>query len=489
MKLKTIYLTLILTIVIIFNININPKASVKDSKTIVVGLDVSFPPMGFLDEDGEIIGFDIDLAKATFEKLGYDVKFQGINWDSKEMELESGSIDAIWNGLSWSEDRAENMTLTKSYMKNRQVVIVKSDSDVQEITDLDGKTVTVQKSSTGAESLRKSPISSSLKNIFEVESMVNALNEVSMGMTDATVVDEVVAKYYLEETNLKSDFKILDEELESEDYVIALKKGNEKLKIEIETALSDLISDGTAEKISNKWFGDSLVNLQELSSDGTSTSKAKISFLTPLLKGLKTTGLLFVLVIVFSLPIGLLVCLLRNSKFKVFKYIVDIYTAVMRGTPLLLQLFFIFYGIPNIPVIGEYMTISNRFIAGTVAFILNYAAYFAEIFRGGFISLDKGQEEAAKVLGFNKKQTLVKILLPQVLRVSIPSICNETITLVKDTSLIFAIGVTELLSTSKNIVNTTANIMPYVIAAVIYLIICFIVSAVFKKLEKKFSFA
>lgn len=486
MKIKSIYFTLILVLLLVFNITLPTQAKTNEDNTIVVGLDVSFPPMGFLDEDGEIIGFDIDLAKEVFKNLGYDVKFQNINWDSKEMELESGAIDVIWNGLSWSQERSENMTLTKSYMKNSQVIIVNSKSDIYNISDLEGKDVSVQKSSTGASSLRKNDISSALKNIYEVESMVNALNEVSMGMSDATVVDEVVAKYYLEETNLKSDFRILEENLESENYVIAVKKGNDKFKEEIESSLIDLVENKKAEEISNLWFGDNLVSLEEVSS--VNEDSTQIAFLTPLLNGLKTTGILFIIVILFSLPLGLLICALRNSKFKIFKYIIDLYTNIMRGTPLLLQLFFIFYGIPNIPVIGEYMTISNRFIAGCVAFILNYAAYFTEIFRGGFIALDKGQEEAAKVLGFNKRQTLFKILLPQVLRVSMPSICNETITLVKDTSLIFAIGVTELLSTSKNIVNSTANIMPYIIAAVIYLIICFIVSLVFKKLEKKFSF-
>lgn len=488
MKFKSIYLTLILILLIIFNINIEAKAesNLANKETIIIGLDVNFPPMGFLDESGEIVGFDIDLAREVFNYLGYEVEFQPINWDSKEMELANGSIDAIWNGLSWSKERSENMTLTKSYMKNRQVVIVNSNSDIYSISDLKEKTVSVQKSSTGATSLRKNEISSSLSNIFEVESMVNALNEVSLGMADATVVDEIVARYYLEETNLKSNFRILEEELEKEDYVIAVKKGNETLKEEIETALSDLIDNKKAEEISNLWFGENLVVLEDVTTYTESSSE--ISFLTPLLKGLKTTSLLFIIVIILSLPLGLLISILRDSKFKIFKYLVDIYTNIMRGTPLLLQLFFIFYGIPNIPVIGEYLTINNRFIAGAVAFVLNYAAYFTEIFRGGFLSIDKGQEEASKVLGFTKTQTLFKILLPQALKVSIPSICNETITLVKDTSLIFAIGVTELLSTSKNIVNSTANIMPYIIAAFIYLIICFAVSAIFKKLERKFSF-
>jgi polar amino acid transport system permease protein len=160
----------------------------------------------------------------------------------------------------------------------------------------------------------------------------------------------------------------------------------------------------------------------------------------------------------------------------------------MRGTPLLLQLFFIFYGLPYVPVLGRALAFKSRFLASCVAFILNYAAYLAEIFRGGFLAIDGGQLEAAKVLGLSQKSMNFKILLPQVLRVSLPAICNESVSLVKDTALVFSIGVCELLASTKNVVNATANVSFYVIAAAIYFLICSLVVRVFQTLEKKLDF-
>ena len=201
--------------------------------------------------------------------------------------------------------------------------------------------------------------------------------------------------------------------------------------------------------------------------------------------GLKQTLLLFVIVLVLSMPLGLLLFRLQKLRLGI---IIKCFINLMRGTPLLLQLLFVFYGIPYLPFIGEFLTIKSRFLAGILTFVMNYSAYFAEIFRGGFLSIDKGQYEAAKLLRIGKFKLFFKILLPQSMKICMPSICNEAVTLIKDTSLIFAIGIQELLSNTKNIVNSTANIMPYIAAFGIYLIICSTIVFVFKKLEAKFKF-
>ena len=159
----------------------------------------------------------------------------------------------------------------------------------------------------------------------------------------------------------------------------------------------------------------------------------------------------------------------------------------MRGTPLLLQLLIITFGLPMIPVIGEYL-ILDRFVAATLGFILNYAAYFAEIFRGGLLGIDKGQYEAAKVLGFNKWQTTIKVILPQMFRIALPSVANESITLVKDTALLYAVAVPELLHFAQTAVNRDFTIIPFFVAGVIYLIMTIILSMFFKWLEKRFKF-
>ena len=212
-----------------------------------------------------------------------------------------------------------------------------------------------------------------------------------------------------------------------------------------------------------------------------------ITILKPMLVGAQTTILLFIIAIVVSIPLGFILTLAVRSRIKLIAWLAQIYIYIMRGTPLLLQLLIITFGLPMIPVIGEYL-ILDRFVAATLGFILNYAAYFAEIFRGGLLGIDKGQYEAAKVLGFNKWQTTIKVILPQMFRIALPSVANESITLVKDTALLYAVAVPELLHFAQTAVNRDFTIIPFFVAGVIYLIMTIILSMFFKWLEKRFKF-
>ncbi len=205
-------------------------------------------------------------------------------------------------------------------------------------------------------------------------------------------------------------------------------------------------------------------------------------------EGCVLTIKLFLITALFSVPLGLVFTFLYTTKNKLINKIVGLYILIMRGTPLLLQIFFVYFGLPYVPVIGEYLTINDRFTAGAVAFILNYAAYFAEIFRGGLLSVDKGQYEAAKVLGMTDMQTRFKIVLPQMFRIALPSVSNEAIVLIKDTALITAIGLTDLLKVTQTIVNRTTNISAFAVAALFYLVMSYVLTVFFKFLEKKFSF-
>ncbi len=204
-------------------------------------------------------------------------------------------------------------------------------------------------------------------------------------------------------------------------------------------------------------------------------------------EGLKYTLGLFFTTIVLSLPLGMMLTFARRSKNALLRGLTGGYVWLMRGTPLLLQLFFFYYGLAFIPVLKDFL-IMDRFTAAIVAFALNYAAYFCEIFRGGLLSIDKGQYEAAKVLGFSKWQTLIKIIFPQMLRVSLPAVSNECITLVKDTALVTAIGVTEVLYYAKAAVNRDVNASAYLVAALFYLVMNFFLTKLFEYLERKYKF-
>ena len=475
---------LIITFLILFTFGA-ACVSAKNNQKIIVGLDINVPPMGFLDSNSDISGFDIDLAKETFKILGKEVTFQPIDWDAKELELSTDKIDAIWNGLSYTPERAKNMLLTKTYMQNNQVFIVKKGSGISSISDLNQKTVCVQKGSSGETALKNSDMSKNFKNITTLENMVNCLNEVKLLKTDVTLADEVTARYYLAKNNLESEFEILGEPLSTEDYVVAVKNGNEILKNEIEYGFSEIIKNGTAENISKKWFGENIICFENAGQISNESKNKNDNFQTQLLGGLMETLKLFAVCFVFSFPIGVVLAFLRNLKFAPLKFLIDVYINIMRSTPLLLQIFFMFYGLP---IMFPSLKITDRFLIGVISFVLNYAAYFTEIFRGGLKSVDKSQLEAIKVLQIPKSTAIFKIVLPQMFKVCLPSVCNETVSLVKDTALIFSIGIVELLTSAKSIVNETANITAYIVAFGIYLAICTAINLIFKWVENKLKF-
>lgn len=201
-----------------------------------------------------------------------------------------------------------------------------------------------------------------------------------------------------------------------------------------------------------------------------------------ILKGSIVTLELFVIVAACSITLGTLVALGKISKIKPLKAILSLYTWVFRGTPLLLQLFFTYFGLP---VIGIRLT---PLTAASLAFTINYAAYLAETFRAGIESIDRGQFEAAKALGMNYHQTMVKIVLPQAARNVMPPVCNEAINLIKDTALVASIGVGDLLRAAKEVVTRDFTITPFIIAAAVYLLITSLLVMIFRRLEKKYSF-
>ncbi|MBK5240464.1 amino acid ABC transporter permease [Clostridium sp.] len=200
-----------------------------------------------------------------------------------------------------------------------------------------------------------------------------------------------------------------------------------------------------------------------------------------ILKGSLFTIKLYFATIIFCIPLGIIGALIKISNYKILSKIVDIYTWFFRGTPLLLQLFFTYFGLP---IIGIKF---SPFTAATLTFSLNYGAYFTEIFRSGIESIERGQHESAKALGMNYKQTMSRIILPQAFKRIIPPTCNEAINLVKDTALVAAIGLQDLLRAAREVVSRDFTITPFFIAAIIYLIFTSFIVMAFRKLEKKYS--
>ncbi|MBB4827124.1 polar amino acid transport system substrate-binding protein [Sporosarcina luteola] len=233
------------------------SASKNADSQLVIGVDDKFAPMGFRDESNELVGFDIDYATAAAEHMGMDVKFQPIDWKTKETELSSGRIDLIWNGYTITEERKGKVLFTKPYLENAQVVATLADSPVKELGDLEGKTIGLQALSSAADALEANPIKSKIKKTSEYADNVLALTDLKAGRVDAVIIDQVVIDYYMSKE--EGTFKVLDESLSPEQYGIGVKKGNEELLEKLQAALDKMNEDGTAEEISTKWFGEDKV--------------------------------------------------------------------------------------------------------------------------------------------------------------------------------------------------------------------------------------
>ena len=208
------------------------------------------------------------------------------------------------------------------------------------------------------------------------------------------------------------------------------------------------------------------------------------TIISEMVKCFGTTLTLFLLTLIGSLPLGLLVALGRMSKRWLPRHFTRVYISIMRGTPLMLQMWVVFFGIPKLLPTGS----NWRYIAAVVAFIINYAAYFAEIYRSGIESIPAGQYEAAEVLGYGKVQTFFKIIMPQVVKIILPSVTNEVITLVKDTSLCYAIGLVEMFTKAKQIATSTSTLTSFVVAGVMYYVFNFLVAWIMERCEKRLSY-
>ena len=211
-----------------------------------------------------------------------------------------------------------------------------------------------------------------------------------------------------------------------------------------------------------------------------------LNILTQLSEGMLFSILIFSVTLILSLPLGLLVAFARMSKIEAIRIPASIYISIMRGTPLMLQLMVVYFGpyyIFGIKVVDNY-----RIIAALIGFVINYAAYFAEIYRGGIQSIGRGQYEAARLLGYSKTQTFMVIILPQVIKRILPSITNEVITLIKDTSLAFTISVLEMFSRAKALASSSTSMIPFVVAACIYYVFNFIVEFIMNGIEKRLEY-
>lgn len=234
-------------------------SSSEAPQKIVVGLDDSFPPMGFKDENGNLTGFDIDLARAVAKEAGIQVEFKPIDWNSKEAELSAGRIDCLWNGLTITDERKQKIDFSNPYMNNDQIIVTLKDSAVGSQEDLSGKTVGTQEGSSSVDALNRLPdLKNSFKELKMYGDFTSALMDLQSGRLDAVVIDSVVGRYYM--TKRPGVFKEIPGTLATEQFGVGVKKGNEALLNLINQGLDKVRQDGTGAQISQKWFGMNVMN-------------------------------------------------------------------------------------------------------------------------------------------------------------------------------------------------------------------------------------
>lgn len=239
----------------------NASAETTDESsrtTFTVGFDAEYPPYGYMDDDGEYTGFDLELAQAVCDKEGWELVKKPINWDSKDMELNSGSIDCIWNGFTMN-GREDEYTWTEPYLDNQQVFVVRADSGINSEKDLAGKTVDVQTDSSAEAALKDNTELSSTFSTEIIPDYNTGFMNLESGAVDAVAMDIVVAKYQIESRS--AEFKILDYEIASEQYGVGLAKGNDAVKDQVQKTLEEMAADGTLAKISTKWFGEDITTI------------------------------------------------------------------------------------------------------------------------------------------------------------------------------------------------------------------------------------
>lgn len=452
-------------------------SEIKEKGYITMVTNAEFEPFEY-KEGSETVGIDIDIAKEIAKRIGVDLKIKDVSFDALPLELVRGDCDFALAGISYSEDKAQNVDFSdESYFDAKQAIIVPKESKIKEENDLNGKKIGVHMGTAGdiycTEHFRNSEISRLPNSTLAVLEMIS-------GRIDAVVIDNLPARNL--EAKHAGLIKILDDYLFEEQYRVVVPKGSE-LKSYIDEALRELKSEGIIEKIVDSYVYspfDSGHGFLGLVYNGL-ISKGRYK---NILEGLGNTMQITCGALVIGVFIGSVIALLKlssskNMIVKVLKKFADFYLAVIRGTPVVVQLFVIYYFI-------FVSTDLSKVAVAMIAFGINSGAYVGVVLQSGILSVDSGQYEAARSLGLSKKDAMVKVVFPQALKNVIANLCNEFIDLIKETSVAGFIGIMDL-SRAGDIIRTQTldPFVPLLTVATIYFLIVWTLSSVMDFIERR----
>ena len=447
----------------------------NNNEKLVMVTEAGFAPYEFY-ENNEIVGVDIEIAKEIAKSMDKKLEVKDIAFDSIINELNADKADMALAGMSITEERLKSVDFSIEYAISKQVVVVPIDSKIENPEQIHGKTVSVQLGTVA--DLELSTYND--VNVIRQKKILAAAEDLKSKKSDCIVMDYLPAqKLVKSNTNLK----ILNEELFTDKYAVAVKKGNIELLNKINIVLQRLIDEGKIEEYTIKYSNDNFLNKTNSTLNNTLIQDGRYKYI---LKGLANTLIMSVFAIIIGILFGLFIAIVRdnykhNKKGKILNFLCSLYVTIIRGTPVVLQLMIIYY-----IILKSYEI--NILTVGIIAFGLNSAAYVSEIIRSGIESIDKGQMEAGRSLGFNYFQTMKYIILPQAIKNILPPLCNEFITLIKETSVAGYIGIMDLTKASDIIASRTYDyFFPLMFIAIIYLVLTLGLSKLVNKLERKLN--
>jgi glutamine transport system substrate-binding protein/glutamine transport system permease protein len=452
-----------------------PATASADGETYTVATDTTFAPFEFQDKQGQFVGIDMDLIRAIAKDQKFTVDIKPLGFDAALQAVQANQVDGVIAGMSITDKRKQTFDFSEPYFESGiQMAVLKSNDDIKSYADLKGKRVAVKNGTQG------STFANSIKDKygFQVVSFADSstmFDEVKTGNSQAVFEDYPVLLYGIAQGN---GFKTVTPKEDPTGYGFAVNKGkNAELLTKFNTGLDNLKKSGEYDKIVSKYLG------EQATTDDNSYLGLIKSTLPILLQGLKMTVFLTIISIFFALILGIIFGLLRVSRSIWLRAIGTTFVDVFRGTPLLVQAFFIYFGIPA--ALGFQM---SALTAGIITLSLNAGAYMTEIVRGGIQSVDKGQMEAARSLGVGYLPTMRKVILPQAIRTMIPSYINQFVITLKDTSLLSVIGIAELTQTGRIIIagNYQAFKM-WLIIGIIYFIVIMALTKLSDRLEKRIN--
>ena len=445
---------------------------IKSAGVLRVGTEGVYAPYSFHDpsQGGQLAGYDVDVAKAVADKLGVRVEFVETSWDSIFAALEADRFDIVANEVTISDERKAKYDLSTPYSIAQGVIVTRSDDNsIHSLADLKGKRAAESPTSNWAQTAREAGA-----EIESVDGFTQAISVLNDGRVDVVINDSITVLAY-QAQHPEAKIKVAATIDEHPEQAFAARKDSGLLP-ELNKALDELRADGTLTKISDKYLD---VDLSK--GPPKSAWQLILENLWPLAKAaLLVTIPLTIISFAIGLVIALVVALGRLSSNAAIAGVARFYISIIRGTPLLVQLFIVFFALPQIGVRID------PFPAAVIAFSLNVGGYAAEIIRSAIQSIPKGQWEAAETIGLNYVGALRRIVLPQATRVAVPPLSNTLISLVKDTSLASTILVTELFRTAQNVAAPTFEFFAlYGTAALYYWIICLVLSFAQNKYERR----